>query len=379
MTPWNAPSFRHLNLVAAIVVAALIAAACGGDDTVVKEPTTTDLATTTQPVAPETAPNEEPAADEEADPTVEPDAASTTTTTEAEADNGEAAVTDEEPDGVPADEPPLDDIGAASEGTTTPVTTVPSDEAPEPEEEPEPEEQPQQEAPTAEGSTEDTTSPQPEPEPEPELEQQPEGATTEAIVCVRNADGVHACPQVIPDGYSCENVAGDLICRPPRTEPEPDPVEQPEVSAGDDIVCVRQPDGLLLCSQEPPADYWCENIGDTLVCHPPDTKPKPEQTPQTEWTPPVAGMVPEVHPDAPLREWEIGDGTVNPDARAYDYPRLTQQTLAWADWCSGVSPSCRWLMHEMHQALDYLGADPQMRAEHLHAEGQLLPGERLRS
>ena len=178
-------------------------------------------------------------------------------------------------------------------------------------------------------------------------------------MCVRNADGVHACPQVIPDGYSCENVAGDLICRPPRTEPEPDPVEQPEVSAGDDIVCVRQPDGLLLCSQEPPADYWCENIGDTLVCHPPDTKPKPEQTPQTEWTPPVAGMVPEVHPDAPLREWEIGDGTVNPDARAYDYPRLTQQTLAWADWCSGVSPSCRWLMHEMHQALDYLGADPR--------------------
>ena len=370
MTPRKVLRLRYLNFVAAIVVAALIAAACGGDDTVVKEPTTTDLATTTQPVASETAPNEEPAADAEADPTVETDAASTTTTTEAEADNGEAAVTDEEPDGVPADEPPLDDIGAASDDTTTPVATVPSGDAPEPEAE-----QPEPEAPTTESGTEGTTSPQPEPEtetepepepePEPESVQQPEGDTAEVIVCVRDADSLLVCPQVVPDDYQCENVAGDLLCRPPGTEPGTTPeagsVEQPEVSTGDDIVCVRQSDGLLSCPEAPPADYWCENVGDTLVCRPPDTKPEPEpeQTPQTWWTPPVAGAVPEVHVDTPLPEWQRGDGAVNPDGRAYDYPRPTQRTVSWADWCSGAFDSCRWLLHEMYQALDYLGADPQ--------------------
>ena len=330
---------RTLRTIAAVAAASMIAAACGGDDTVVKEPTTTDLATTTQPVAPETAPNEEPAADAEADTTVETDAASTTTTTEAEADNGEAAVTDEEPDGVPADEPPFVDVGAASEGTTTPVTTVPSDEAPEPEAEPEPEEeQPQQEAPTAEGSTEDTTSPQPEleSEPEPETEQETDSGGSEAesgtLECETLDDGTATC----------------------WTEPVED--SNAEGAPVDDLVCETQTDGTTTCWSEPedetPDNLVCETQTDgTATCW---------ATPEAEvWIAPVAGMVPEVPLDTPLPEWKRGDGTVNPDDRAYDYPRPTQQVLAWTDWCFGVSFDCRGWMHKMYQALDYLGADPQ--------------------
>ena len=380
---------RTLRTIAAVAAAALIAAACGGDDTVVPEPAvTTDAATTTQPVVPDTTTSaQESDADADTDATVETDAPSDTATTVVEPEVGESAVAEEEPD-EPAGESVSGESGAAPEGTTTPVTTVPSDDAPEPEAE-----QPEPEAPTTESGTEGTTSPQPEPEtetepepeswllhrlrlvqqpepesvqqPEPESVQQPEGDTAEVIVCVRDADGLLVCPQVVPDDYQCENVADDLLCRPPGTEPgttpEPGSVEQPEVSTGDDIVCVRQSDGLLSCPEAPPADYWCENVGDTLVCHPPDTKPEPEpeQTPQTGWTPPVAGAVPEVHVDTPLPEWQRGDGAVNPDGRAYDYPRPTQQTVSWADWCSGAFDSCRWLLHEMYQALDYLGADPQ--------------------
>ena len=362
MTFRKSHSFRHLNYIAALVVAALIAAACGSDDVVAPEPaTTTDAATTTQPsVASGTTTSvEEPDADAEEGSTVGTDAPSGTTTTVVEADQGESAVIADETDDVPADETddvPADEPVSDDGDLATPATTVPSNDAPVAEAVPDPEQgQAQPDAPTTEDSTEDTTSLQPEPE--------PEGVTTDAIVCIRDADGVLGCPQVVPDDYSCENVAGDLLCRPPGAQPGPeqeaDPVPQPEGSTDDDIVCVRQSDGLLSCSQEPPADYWCENVGDTLVCHPPDTKPEPEQTPQTGWTPPVAGAVPEVHVDTPLPEWQRGDGTVNPDGRAYDYPRPTQRTVSWADWCSGAFDSCRWLLHEMYQALDYLGADPQ--------------------
>ena len=63
----------------------------------------------------------------------------------------------------------------------------------------------------------------------------------------------------------------------------------------------------------------------------------------------------------PPAEWQRGDGTVNPDDRANDVPRQSPIVVAWSNDCFdtgwGVG-NCRWLLHEMHQALDYLGADP---------------------
>ena len=36
------------------------------------------------------------------------------------------------------------------------------------------------------------------------------------------------------------------------------------------------------------------------------------------------------------------------------------QVTEWINWCRQQgSPDCRWLLHEMHQALDYLGANPE--------------------
>ena len=112
-----------------------------------------------------------------------------------------------------------------------------------------------------------------------------------------------------------------------------------------------------------------------------ETAPEPETPAVTEpqpgldfvWVRPVAGMVPEPWPlcgedintwddsCAPPQEWQRGDGTVNPRGRANDVPRSSPLVLAWSDEClaSGWGAgNCRWLLHEMHQALDYLGADP---------------------
>ena len=102
-------------------------------------------------------------------------------------------------------------------------------------------------------------------------------------------------------------------------------------------------------------------------------EPQPQPGLDFVWVRPVAGLVPEPWPlcsedintwddsCAPPQEWQRGDGTVNPRGRANDLPRSSPLVLAWSDEClaSGWGAgNCQWLLHEMHQALDYLGADP---------------------
>ena len=320
-----------------------------------KTSTPTDTVTTTQPLVPGTTTSVlGPEAPTEEDPPGDSGAPSETTMT----DDDESSVIEDAGD-VLVDEPATDDADTPSEETEPAVIPEPSDD-------------PSESGDDTEGTldTQPESGSETEPVSEPEQpEAAPEATEIDTIVCVRDADDTLICPEVVPDDYSCENIDGDLLCRSSGDESEPEPApetgqpapdpEQPEVVTEESITCERGTDGVLACPEVVPADYWCENVDNDLVCHPPSTAPDPEptQSQTVDWTPPVAGMVPETHPDAPLREWERGP--VNPDARANDYPRLTNQTLAWADWCSGVFSSCRWLMHEMHQALDYLGANPR--------------------
>ena len=91
--------------------------------------------------------------------------------------------------------------------------------------------------------------------------------------------------------------------------------------------------------------------------------------PSYEWTPPQAGMVPEVWPlcgddretwtwrCTPPAEWQRGDGTVRPGSIPDDLPRAAEQVLLWNSWCRPwPNVSCAYLLFTMSQALDYLGA-----------------------
>ena len=113
-----------------------------------------------------------------------------------------------------------------------------------------------------------------------------------------------------------------------------------------------------------PDDLFCHvPSGGDLECYYTTPEPEPEQPQEptspsdTTWTPPVAGMVPEVHPDVPLAEWQRG--TVDPLDRANDKARTTVEVQQWRDWCYPRWNSCEWAEHNMYQALDYLGAHEQ--------------------
>ena len=73
-----------------------------------------------------------------------------------------------------------------------------------------------------------------------------------------------------------------MICRPPGTEPKPEPesetvVEQPEQDTGGDIVCSHGAEGVVSCPRDMPESYWCENTDDGMVLPSPDTpRPEPE-------------------------------------------------------------------------------------------------------
>lgn len=210
--------------------------------------------------------------------------------------------------------------------------------------------------------------PESEPETAPEQEPVSETESSDDIICPRNADGAIACPQTIPDDYQCDSNDDGMTCRPPGvgSQPEPEPeseqetVQQPEQATGGDIECSRTGEGVVSCPRDVPDDYWCENTDDGMVCHPPDTpKPEPATVTVDDWTPPEVGMVPEVHPDTPLSEWQRGP--VNPDGRAYDKPRPTEAVVGWTNWCynTWLRGGCNGMLHDMKQALDYLGAHPQ--------------------
>ena len=351
-------------IVATAVLLTLLAASCGTDPSpdAAPQPSAAEA-----PTPADTAPDEPPLADPPAEapsttaqpapaPTRAEPESTTTTTTTAAGDDPTSETT--EPATEDAAEPP-----AVTEPEPEPVEEP--DPAPDPAVEPEQDEVESEPEAAPEASEEPTTTTV---APEPE-QQQPDD---DAIVCVRGADGVPACPEVVPEDYLCEGTDDGMTCRPPGAEPEPEPetepesetAEQPEPATGGDIVCSRLDEGVVSCPQDVPEDYWCENTDDGMICHPPDTpKPEPETVVVDEaddWTPPEAGMVPEVHPDVPLYEWQQS-GWQRPDERINDKPRPTAMVVGWTNWCynTWLRGGCNQLLHYMKQALDYLGAHPQ--------------------
>ena len=221
-------------------------------------------------------------------------------------------------------------VGCYDPSEPEPTTTTPA---------PEPEPEPTTTTPAPEPELEPTTT-TPAPEPEPV-----ETTTTEQPTTT-------SAPE--PEPATVEN-------QPEQPATTPEPEQSSEDTASDDIVCSMTESGTVACPEAIPDDYICEGVSDGVVCSPPKPGSGDEQEPAAPaWTPPVAGVVPEVHPDTPLPEWQRGDGTVDPRRRAYDSPRATEIVVGWKNWCSWQNAvSCRWLLHEMYQAIDYLGASSQ--------------------
>ena len=328
------PTRSHLATV--ICVLALAASACGSDEpTTTEQPATTTVAPTTTIVAPTTttvAPVDEPEAAAEhpcdnGQAWREGDHCRVDGQWWSQSDDGQWA----ESDGPPAttttvavseqvaEVSPEPELGSDQDGTApaedasdevpVPVTTLPPEEAIEPEPEPEqtaPEPQPEETA-SEPQPTPEPEAPEPEPEPKPESEPVPE-------------------PEQPQEEEPTTTTVPEPEPEPVVVEPDPQP-EQPEPQPGLDFVWVRPEVGMV---PEP----WplCSTV----------TPPWP-----SDCTPPA--------------EWQRGDGTVNPDDRANDVPRQSPVVVAWSNDCFdtgwGVG-NCRWLLHEMHQALDYLGADP---------------------
>ena len=400
MTTSNISKFNRL--VMGVAVAALIAASCGSDESAVVEPVEPAPVETT---APTTAPTPtadvgEPATVEDADPTVEAGRGSATTTTAAEVPS-EAAVDEDPPAGTTGEEPADEQeqpVTAEPEPSVTTPTSVPvSVEDPG----------------IADRALAFLAGELGVPESEITL------TGTETAVWADTSLGCpkegYAYATVMTPGYeftfshgTASHVVhtdelGTYFVRPvdcyEPAEPEPTTTTQPEPTPETTLPPEEPDDTSTTAIPEPeqPVDPW-ERVAnepvlaselwpegaedgtpypDDLYCHvpsdgefecyytTPEPEPEPEQQPEEEdtppastvWVPPVAGMVPEVHPDVPLTEWQRGP--VDPLDRAYDKPRTTGGVRQWRDWCYSRWDSCGWAEHNMYQALDYLGANEQ--------------------
>ena len=440
MTIRNITRFNLLSIVAVSTVAALIATSCGGDDTVVEGPApTTSAATTTQPAAsdsttttqPETsepaAGVQEPEVDAGTGGTVETDTPSTATTTVPETDtatttvpetdNGEMpppededsqsavdqepAQTEAPPLDVPVDVPAADANDTQSEGTATPVTTVPGTADPQPEVEP-------VVVPVVVPVEPTITVPAPVTNPEHYSDEVV--AVLERIDVIIGAalarwdDGDYdgACvlvaeARVIADNHaatSTETLGSawtaamavltqwETACVeravPATAEPEDDPTTADELAvlervnelldealdrwgSGDYCHLVDEARAVVDSAAAPsdPSDSVLTEALSALAqweetCEH-QSEPPHEHDGNPEWVKPYAGYVPPVHPDAPLTEWQ--DGSWNPKSASHDQPRMTPAVQAWVDWCPDGWSGCTFMQRRMVWALDYLGGN----------------------
>ena len=116
------------------------------------------------------------------------------------------------------------------------------------------------------------------------------------------------------------------LVRDSRPESEP-VVEQPAPETGlpdleeasDDIECLRNVDGVIACPQDVPEDYWCESTDDGMVCHPGEP-PYPEAHRPADWSQYEPGQVVsanELWPDSEYRDSFVcqfnDEGTITRD------------------------------------------------------------------
>ena len=118
----------------------------------------------------------------------------------------------------------------------------------------------------------------------------------------------------------------------------------------------------LYPDEEYPDNMWCEWQDDNTVvgCW---IQPELEydRLYADEWVPPVAAMVPAVHPDTPPPAWDRGEA-ISPGSRPIETPRATGEdrevVAEWINWADGLGGYAEWLLFNMKWSLDYLGAHP---------------------
>ena len=134
----------------------------------------------------------------------------------------------------------------------------------------------------------------------------------------------------------------------------------------------------LYPDEEYPDNMWCEWQDDNTVvgCWIQSEYGRPYAS---EWVPPVAAMVPAVHPDTPPPAWERGVAT-SPGSRPIETPRATGEdreiVAEWIDWASGLGSYAEWLMFNMKWSLDYLGAHPNCVIEAYYDRAVAAPAGR---
>ena len=134
----------------------------------------------------------------------------------------------------------------------------------------------------------------------------------------------------------------------------------------------------LYPDEEYPDNMWCEWQDDNTVvgCWIQSEYGRPYAS---EWVPPVAAMVPAVHPDTPPPAWERGVAT-SPGGRPIETLRATGEdreiVAEWIDWASGLGGYAEWLMFNMKWSLDYLGAHPNCVIEAYYDRAVAAPAGR---
>ena len=157
---------------------------------------------------------------------------------------------------------------------------------------------------------------------------------------------LEAVDEAVPEGDTITTEAPTTT--PPEPEPVPTTTTPPEPEPVPTTTTPPEPEPVPTTTTPPEP----EPVPTTT------TRPEPEIARTADgWIIPVAGTVPEVHPDTPLAEWQRGE--VTPGRRPNDIPRQTSEVAEWVDWCTRVSADCPPVQHHMHQALDYLGAYPR--------------------
>ena len=435
MTYSNISKFNRL--VTGVAVAALIAASCGSDEPVVVEPVESVETTTAPTTAPATTVSvEEPAASEDVAPTVELDEPVPEPELEPPSQGSELTLEDciawgldeiELPDEqvfacgplVAACEqaleawesgpfPPecagieerfaeeacadwgftdeecaallgiaLDDDDAEPPAVTEPQPGPEPEPVGEPGPAPDPAVDPTEDDYVNDVPVEEVPEPAPEPEPD-ETSEEVEPEPEETSQVVEPVDDAPEPETVLPPDDAGEQEPDDT---PTTTTPEP------EVEPEADDPWERVMNEPVLASELWPEGLDGNPYPDNLYCHVDDgvfntdedcyyTTPEPEPATVDDWTPPEAGMVPEVHRDTPPSEWERGP--VNPGRSPDEKPRPTEAVVGWTNWCynTWLRGGCNQLLHYMKQALDYLGARPEcvlnmytQRVEYLAAQG----------
>ena len=368
-----------------MLVLALAAVSCADTDTPAPPepaaPAETPLAQEPTPLE-GTAPAETPEPEPETPPTTSAAPEPETPPSTVPAPSGECPE-GEHPDDSGGCHPNHDDAAATTAPTTTepPTTTVPEPTTP----------------PESESAT--TTSAAPEPETPPSTVPAPSGECPEG----EHPDDSGGCHPNHDDAAA--TTAPTTTVPEPTTPPESEPApttaapepEGPELDESTHLDLSPYSPGQIVPAAELwpdsdfPADFVCQIYPDGDIDDD-DGNFNCWRTSQfEEWTPPAAGVVPEVVSLCSTDRATWGDGTCtppgtwitntySPSSMSHEVPRVVAGLVEFLDACSAVvAAPCRGMLARMKWPIDYLGARPSCvvgeytrRLEHFAKTGDFI-------